>query len=160
MRSLSALLFLTTAAAAGCGGSTVLDGGSDAAPFDLASADRGGPADLGPAPDLGTAPDLAVPADAAAPSDSAAGDGGKVVVCNLGNDPLPCMNDATCTPNGATCDLAKKYCVCTTPNCTPGMDQTCNDNLMLQSLHGRCVGSGSCQCLNGNMKSMQSGKCL
>ena len=103
--------------------------------------------------DLGTPPDGAL-------SDSRAGDAAGVVVCNLGNDPLPCTNESTCTPNGATCDGARRYCVCLTPNCTPGDDKTCNDDPGISALHGRCVGSGSCMCLLGPGKSPLTGKCL
>ena len=142
-------------AAAGCGAS------STSAGDDLAV---GGAPDLATLPadasvagvDLTAAPDLASPGDLATPTDSAHGN----VVCNLGNDPLPCAADAACTASGAVCDLAKRYCVCITPNCTPSVDQTCNDNIIFQSFHGHCNAFGACQCLNGNVKSAQSGKCL
>ncbi len=130
--------------AAGCPGSSP---GSGA---DLAGTS---PADLSVAPDLSGA-------DLAGLDARGAADGPGVVVCNLGNDPLPCSEDTICTPNGATCDKGRRYCVCITPNCTPGDDKTCNDNPAIDSLHGTCVSSGSCRCLSGFMKSDKTGKCL
>jgi hypothetical protein len=39
------------------------------------------------------------------------------------------------------------------------MDQTCNDDLLLSSLRGRCVENGRCVCGAGGI-SPASGKCL
>jgi hypothetical protein len=60
------------------------------------------------------------------------------VACTLGQDPLPCTDDTTCTPYGARCDLSKPTasptCACpscggtttmTPPTCGPGLK--CNN---------------------------------
>jgi hypothetical protein len=39
-----------------------------------------------------------------------------------------------------------------------GADQTCNDNLSVSSLHGRCVDNGRCVC-NSGFSLLASGKC-
>lgn len=46
------------------------------------------------------------------------------------------------------------------PVCSPGADQTCNDNLSVSSLHGHCENNGSCTCGAGFAKNPTSGKCL
>jgi len=46
------------------------------------------------------------------------------------------------------------------PSCTPGADQTCNDDPKLSSLHGHCEADGSCSCRDGFAKSASSGRCL
>ena len=70
------------------------------------------------------------------------------------------MTNATCAPYGAACDPNKKYCVCVTPVCTPGQDQTCNDNIMFSSFHGHCNAFSACTCTMNFMKNPQTGKCL
>ncbi len=122
--------------------------------------------DLGVTPDQSTGPsrDLLPPTDQASSDlrllpDARTTDAATFEVCNLGNDPLPCMSDAICAGNGAFCDSTRKYCVCTTPNCTPGDDQTCNDNGAAMPLLGHCVSSGSCMCLGGSTKDPNTGKC-
>jgi hypothetical protein len=94
-------------------------------------------------------------------------DGGGAVICcfpqggacNLGNDPLPCSDNAICEQNGAVCDQTKHSCVCPTPNCTPGQDQTCNYELAMSSFAGHCNSAGSCQCNAGFVKDPSNGKC-
>jgi hypothetical protein len=46
------------------------------------------------------------------------------------------------------------------PVCTPGADQTCNDNPIISSLHGMCTPSGTCVCRPEYAKNPATGKCL
>ena len=80
------------------------------------------------------------------------------VVCSLPNDPTPCSDPGGCAPHGAQCG-ANKTCVCLTPNCTPGQDQTCNSDPTMNALLGHCDAFGACQCLAGSTKSSSTGKC-
>jgi hypothetical protein len=43
--------------------------------------------------------------------------------------------------------------------CTPGADQTCNDNPAISSLHGRCRHDGTCVCSAGFEQNPLSGRC-
>ncbi len=43
--------------------------------------------------------------------------------------------------------------------CIHGMDQTCNDILLMDSLRGTCRPNGTCECSSGSMKSRRSGRC-
>jgi hypothetical protein len=45
------------------------------------------------------------------------------------------------------------------PVCTPGADQTCNDNPIVSSFHGHCTDAGTCQC-NGTILNPNTGRCL
>jgi hypothetical protein len=118
-----------------------------------------GGADLGGVDAAAGVGDASVAGDGSAAVDSSMGVDAGTVVCGLGNDPLPCTKDADCAASGAKCDLGKRYCVCVMPNCTPGVDQTCNDNPAIGSLHGHCTPFGSCMCL-GFMKDPATGKCF
>ena len=44
--------------------------------------------------------------------------------------------------------------------CTPGADQTCNDNPAVSSIHGTCTDAGTCICNVGAGHNPESGKCL
>jgi hypothetical protein len=44
--------------------------------------------------------------------------------------------------------------------CTPGSDQTCNDNPAISSLHGVCESDGTCTCKDGYTKNPKTGRCL
>ena len=44
--------------------------------------------------------------------------------------------------------------------CTPGSDQTCNDDPAISSLHGVCQEDGTCTCKSGFAKSTKTGRCL
>lgn len=44
--------------------------------------------------------------------------------------------------------------------CEPGMDQSCNDDPAISSLHGRCLPNGTCECANGIEKNPETGRCL
>ena len=43
--------------------------------------------------------------------------------------------------------------------CTPGADQTCNDNPTFSSLHGHCTDAGTCICGNDAATLPSSGRC-
>jgi len=44
--------------------------------------------------------------------------------------------------------------------CTYGMDQTCNDDPMISSIHGTCNEDGTCTCDKGWDKNPETGRCL
>jgi hypothetical protein len=44
--------------------------------------------------------------------------------------------------------------------CTPGADQTCNDDPAISSLHGKCNADSTCTCSAGFMKNAKTGRCL
>jgi hypothetical protein len=54
---------------------------------------------------------------------------------------------------GATTDASTRVC-------TPGADQTCNDNPAVSSIHGTCTDAGTCICNVGAGHNPESGKCL
>ncbi|HEY3358710.1 MAG TPA: hypothetical protein VGQ83_36015 [Polyangia bacterium] len=43
--------------------------------------------------------------------------------------------------------------------CQPGMDQTCNDNPLISSTHGKCLADGTCMCLAGSALNPATGRC-
>lgn len=43
--------------------------------------------------------------------------------------------------------------------CTPGANQTCNDNPALSSIHGRCLPDGTCACDLGPGPNPATGRC-
>ena len=43
--------------------------------------------------------------------------------------------------------------------CTPGADQTCNDNPIWSSVHGRCTDAGACVCSDAGTNPA-TGHCL
>jgi hypothetical protein len=45
------------------------------------------------------------------------------------------------------------------PACTVGMNQTCNDNPIISSIHGTCQVDGSCACGTWG-KNPETGRCL
>lgn len=48
---------------------------------------------------------------------------------------------------------------CAVPACTPGADQTCNDDPSLSSLHGRCQFDHTCVCEDGFSLNVATGRC-
>jgi hypothetical protein len=46
------------------------------------------------------------------------------------------------------------------PVCTPGADQTCNDNPIVSSFHGHCTDAGTCQCNAQFILNPNTGRCL
>jgi hypothetical protein len=43
--------------------------------------------------------------------------------------------------------------------CEPGVDQTCNDNPLISSLHGTCQDDGTCLCNSGFTPNPDTGRC-
>ena len=43
--------------------------------------------------------------------------------------------------------------------CTPGIDQTCNDDPAVSSLWGRCTAEGACACAAGRVINPATGRC-
>jgi len=80
-------------------------------------------------------------------------------VGSCGCSPTNSHTVSVCTcPNGG-CFLPGYGCVGPASTCTVGGDQTCNDSLIISSIHGRCVSDGRCLCV-GYALSATSGKCL
>jgi hypothetical protein len=81
-----------------------------------------------------------------------------------------CQSQADCR-QGYACDYVylfpgepgsprSEVPVCwTAPVCTYGMDQTCNDNPLISSLHGYCQPDGTCICKDGYEKNPSTGMC-
>jgi hypothetical protein len=46
------------------------------------------------------------------------------------------------------------------PVCSPGINQTCNDNPAVSSFRGRCTDAGTCVCNNDAAPLPASGRCL
>lgn len=44
--------------------------------------------------------------------------------------------------------------------CTYGMDQTCNDDPIISSLHGVCQADSTCRCSDGFAMNPDTGRCL
>jgi len=64
--------------------------------------------------------------------------------------------DICVCPNG--CFMKSGGCVGPANICTVGQDQTCNDNIALNSFHGHCLDGGRCSCITGSTV-LASGKC-
>jgi Kazal-type serine protease inhibitor domain. len=117
--------------------------------------------------------DVGPSGDAASPAALCTATGGAVsssLCCSATSDfPNSCLVGAcgcapanshtvsTCTC-GAGCFLPGYGCVGPAGTCTVGADQTCNDNLAISSIRGRCVADGRCVCAPGAL--LASGKCL
>ena len=81
-----------------------------------------------------------------------------------------CVDDADCR-EGYTCDQVELFPgepdtprsevpVCWIDVvCTYGMDQTCNDDPVISSLHGACQMDGTCVCKSGYEKNPATGRC-
>ena len=102
---------------------------------------------------------------------STGGQLGQSLCCGaVGDFPNTCLTGACgCAPASshtiATCTCLNGGCFdpsygCSGPTgiCTVGADQTCNDNLAISSIHGRCLEGGRCVC-TGTYKLLTSGKC-
>ncbi|MFT3768840.1 MAG: hypothetical protein QM820_25630 [Minicystis sp.] len=70
--------------------------------------------------------------------------------------PPTCTADSECGPecSGFQCLGGK----CQAPACQPGLDQTCNENLSMNSFAGTCNADATCTCKPGFTKKA-SGKC-
>jgi hypothetical protein len=76
-----------------------------------------------------------------------------------GCSPSNSITVSICVCPTPTCFMPGYGCVGPGSTCTVGMDQTCNDNPVISSTHGRCVQNGRCVCGSFGM-SATSGKCL
>jgi|GEM_PF-5751027 len=76
-----------------------------------------------------------------------------------GCSPTNSVNVRVCTCPSGGCFLPGYGCVGPASTCTVGMDQTCNDSLVISSIHGKCVTGGRCLCTDFAL-SASSGKCL
>lgn len=141
---------------AGCNDPLVVPDDGAPASIDAAveASDLSAVADLSRPPDLASAGDLRAPSDLATPVD------GGVIFCSLPDQPVACVTDAECAPFGGRCDANRKSCVCLVQSCTPGADQSCNEDPRLAALHGHCTAFGACQCRPMYPKSPTTGKCL
>lgn len=61
----------------------------------------------------------------------------------------------------ATADLASRDGATDRPlPCTPGANQTCNDNLLVSSIWGTCQPDGTCICTTGHVVNPSTGRCM
>lgn len=65
----------------------------------------------------------------------------------------------TCVCPNSGCYLPPYGCIGPVNVCTVGADQTCNDDLTINSIHGTCVTGGRCECSAGFTLVPTSGKC-
>lgn len=73
---------------------------------------------------------------------------------------LTCPPDAGTDATDARTDVADAGADATTAAiCTPGADQTCNDNPLWSSIHGSCTDAGACVCRDAGTNP-DSGRCL
>jgi len=130
----------------------------DAAPDAPVARDAAGPADTRAIADAPVAADLSPTKDAPAPDapsefghlgnpdlrgDLGLGDDGRD-----GEDAAPVAPDVG--PDAGT-DVAAA--------CTPGMNQTCNDSIVVSSVWGTCTPDGTCVCNPGYLVNPSTGRC-
>jgi len=112
------------------------------------------------------------------PAVDAAGDGGaqadavsdEASTCTYEGRPYPGGATFPATDGCNTCSCSEAGVACTkiacpvtdggamTGVCTPGQDQTCNENPAISSLRGRCQPDGTCVC-SGGAPSPTTGRC-
>jgi hypothetical protein len=145
--------------------------------LDIAPVDRPPAYDLPNIPDELPQPDLYISPDARGLAELCTSTGGTLgtqtccpavsdfrdmcttAVGACGCSPASSRTVSVCTCPQPSCFLPAYGCVGPGSICTVGTDQTCNDSLMISSIHGRCVENGRCVCLGYPMSST-SGKCL
>jgi len=76
-----------------------------------------------------------------------------------GCSPANSVTIQMCSCPMPSCFLPGYGCVGPGSTCTVGMNQTCNDNPVISSVRGQCIGGGRCVCGTAGM-SPTSGKCL
>ena len=101
--------------------------------------------------------------DASSDASSTCSYGGKTYPSGSTIPALDGCSTCTCTANGVVC--AKVACLDggvadgnATGICTPGQDQTCNENPVISSLRGTCQPDGTCVCSSG-APSPSTGRC-
>jgi hypothetical protein len=77
------------------------------------------------------------------------------------NSPTACRPGYVCNyvqylPGSGTTRSATQVCW---PACQAGMDQSCNDDPLISSIHGKCLADGACQCNGSFGKNLDSGRC-
>jgi hypothetical protein len=84
----------------------------------------------------------------------------------LGENTGHCELDRTCSCfGGATLNPQSGRCRASPPDagvprpCTPGADQTCNDDVFVSSFQGACQPDGTCVCLGDNVLNPETGRC-
>jgi hypothetical protein len=135
------------------------------------------PIDMRPSYDLNPALDGSSNPDAKRASELCTASGGTIAtyLCCSATTDFP--DSCTTAIGGCACSPASsrdvQYCLCPSTACfqpgigcvgpgsvcTLGRDQTCNDSLLISSVHGRCLEGGRCLCTNYAL-SPTSGKCL
>jgi len=84
-------------------------------------------------------------------------------LCTMQYDPVCGCDNVTYgnSCSAAAAEMSVQYLgECKTGVCTYGMDQTCNDNPIISSIHGVCNPDGTCLCAGGWAINPQSGRCL
>lgn len=64
----------------------------------------------------------------------------------------------TCACPASRCFTQENGCV-DVKSCTPGSDQTCNENPIVSALRGHCNPDMTCTCVTGSVRNPASGKC-
>jgi hypothetical protein len=64
---------------------------------------------------------------------------------------------SVCTCPTGTCFSPPRGCL--VASCTPGADQTCNDDPTISSLRGTCLPDHTCSCVSGASLNPATGKC-
>jgi hypothetical protein len=72
-----------------------------------------------------------------------------------GNDPLPLIEGLTDDQGAFTLRVPNASLTA----CTPGEDQTCNDDPNVSSTYGRCSDTGTCTCMAGSTLNPDTGRC-
>jgi len=114
--------------------------------------------------------------DASTPQALCETTGGSVrnTLCCMGSDDFPdnCpgkIGGCGCAPSASvevmTCDCPDGGCFrpgvgCMGSACTPGQDQTCNDNAAISSLRGTCLANQTCECGVDSAKNPATGRCI
>lgn len=57
-------------------------------------------------------------------------------------------------------DLGPDTALDATTACTPGVNQTCNDSLLVSSIWGTCTAAGTCVCNDGFVVNPATGRCM
>lgn len=84
--------------------------------------------------------------------------------CSNGAIVLLGFNDACTQVNPQSCrdaaaDATDGNTDARGPVCTPGANQSCNDNPAVSSIHGTCTDAGTCVCNNDASPNPTSGRC-
>jgi hypothetical protein len=81
----------------------------------------------------------------------ASGDANTVSDASMASDAIDASDGSEASDANDASDAA--------PICTPGLDQTCNDNRSSSALHGHCTSERTCVCKNDAAPNTSSGRC-